>query len=184
MPAGRQGGKSSSFYKESQQKLQLAAVCKSWGFYLLQLHSRPSSLDLGTTLFLASQLSFQGPGPGRILPALFLSSGTSGCSLGGLPPFQDLNQSAKRDLAIDKLGPRIPGRYPDTGDSVQQCGCCLDFVNVLTTRAAGACKNLFKVLRLQAKPVNPLQQRRVPYNHAPNLCTFAPNCRAPLERKL
>jgi len=48
---------------------------------------------------------------------------------------------------------------------MQQCGCCLDFVNVLTTRAAGACKYLFKFLRLQAKPVNPLQQRRVPDNH-------------------
>jgi len=48
---------------------------------------------------------------------------------------------------------------------MQQCGCCLNFVNVLATRAAGACKYLFKVLRLQLKPVNPLQQRRVPDNH-------------------
>jgi hypothetical protein len=96
---------------------------------------------------------------------LFFSCCTPGCSLGGLPLFQDLYQSAERDLAIAKLGPGIPSRYPDTGGSMQQCGCCLDFVNVLTTRAAGACKYLFKFLRLQAKPVNPLQQRRVPDNH-------------------
>ena len=134
------------------------------GYLSLQItcYSRSRPLNLGTTLFLASQFLFQGPGPGRILAALFLSRGTPGCSLGGLPLFQDLYQSAERDLTIDKLGPRIPGRYPDTGDSVQQCGCCLDFVNVLTTRAAGACKYLFKILRLQTKPVNPFQQRRIP----------------------
>jgi hypothetical protein len=98
---------------------------------------------------------------------LFFSCRTPGCSLGCLLLFQDLYQSAERDLAIAELRPGIPGSYADTGGSMQQCGCRLDFVNVLTTRAAGACKYLFKVLRLQLKPVNPLQQRQVPYNHAP-----------------
>jgi hypothetical protein len=98
---------------------------------------------------------------------LFFSCGTLGCSLGGLPVFQDFDQSAERDLAIDKLRPRIPGRYPNSGGSMHQCRCCLDFIHVLATRAAGACEYFLEVLRPRMKMVNPVQQRWVPYDHAP-----------------